>query len=247
MNDARDLTISPAAKIFATRLEWELNGFQIARDQLPDKIRSLAQELHLEYSLHFNEQTPRIAVFVTRQEHCLLDLLARQLAGELGGTINLIISNHKTLEPLARQFGIPYFCFPIEPNNKREQELAEIEILRKHNIELVVLAKYMQVLSSDFLKQAPRVINIHHSFLPAFPGANPYHKAFARGVKVIGATAHYVTEDLDEGPIIEQDVSRVTHRDSVQDMIRKGKDLEKMALARAIYLHLQRRVLLRFQ
>ncbi len=231
------------AGLFATRLEWELEGFHIPRGEIAQRLKPLAEKFRLSWSLHFMPQKPRIAVFVSKQDHCLLDLLARQRAAELGGEIVLIISNHKDLAPIAEQFGISFFHFPIQNEDKVQQEAKELALLNEHRIDLMILAKYMQVLSSEFLQKAPPTINIHHSFLPAFPGASPYHKAFARGVKIIGATAHYVTQDLDEGPMSEQDGTRGSHRDSVQDMIRKGKDLEKSALARAVYLHLQRRVL----
>jgi formyltetrahydrofolate deformylase len=231
------------AGLFATRLEWELDGFRIPEDQMQSHFGALAKRFQLSWSLHFLPHSARLAVFVSKQDHCLLDLLARQRSQELGGEIVLIVSNHEELASIAQQFSIPFHYVPKQPSTKLQQEQWELELLASHRIDLLVLAKYMQVLSSEFLAKAPQTINIHHSFLPAFPGASPYHKAFARGVKIIGATAHYVTEALDEGPIIEQDVSRVSHRDSVQDMIRKGKDLEKAALARAVYLHLQRRVL----
>ncbi|MEM1427136.1 MAG: formyltetrahydrofolate deformylase, partial [Cyanobacteria bacterium P01_H01_bin.130] len=181
--------------------------------------------------------------WVSKQNHCLLDLLWRHQAGELPGDIQLIISNHPDLQPIAHQFGIDYRHIPITKETKLAQEVKQLELLADYQIDLVVLAKYMQVLSAENLQYFPSVINIHHSFLPAFPGSKPYHRAHARGVKVIGATGHYVTENLDEGPIIEQDVSRVSHRDSVADLIRKGKDLERMVLARAVRFHLQHRLI----
>ena len=195
------------------------------------------------HKLHFSSDTPKVAIWVSKQDHCLYDLLWRIQAKELKAQVGLIISNHEKLAPIAHQFHIPFHHLPITKENKQEQEQKQIKLLKQANIELVILAKYMQVLTSDFIKQFPNVINIHHSFLPAFVGAKPYHQAYRRGVKIIGATSHYVTQDLDAGPIIEQDVARISHRDTVQDLIRKGKDLERIVLARGVRLHLQQRVL----
>jgi formyltetrahydrofolate deformylase len=233
----------PEADIFCTRLEWELDGFRVPREQIAQEFADTAQELGLAWSLHFTDIKPRLSIWVSKQDHCLIDLLGRQRSGDLRADIGLIISNHASLESIAEQFHVPFVHLPITPETKAAQEKRALELLRWHKIDLVVLAKYMQVLSPDFLEAFPQVINIHHSFLPAFPGAGPYHQAFSRGVKIIGATAHYVTQDLDEGPIIEQDVGRVSHRDSVKDLVRKGKDLEKIVLARAVYQHVERRVL----
>ncbi|PSB20240.1 formyltetrahydrofolate deformylase [filamentous cyanobacterium CCP2] len=232
-----------SAGLFLTRIEWELEGFNLPRDIIGAAFGSIAQPLNACWQLHFSDQIPRIAVWVSRQDHCLFDLIWRQRSQEIAAEIPLIISNHPHLQEIAEQFGIAYHHIPITPDTKPEQEAKQLELLQKYQIDLVVLAKYMQVLSSDFIAQFPHIINIHHSFLPAFPGANPYHRAADRGVKIIGATAHYVTQDLDEGPIIEQDVVRVSHRDQVEDLIRKGKDLERVVLARAVRLHLQNRVL----
>jgi formyltetrahydrofolate deformylase len=184
-----------------------------------------------------------VALWCSKQDHCLLDLLWRHKAGELRCAIALVLSNHPDLEPVALQFGVPFLHAPVTAGTKAAVESLELEVLRERGIELVVLAKYMQVLSDGFIEAFPSIINIHHSFLPAFAGAMPYHQAHARGVKVIGATAHYVTPDLDAGPIIEQDIIRVSHRDTVEDLVRKGRDLERVVLARAVRLHLQRRVL----
>jgi formyltetrahydrofolate deformylase len=233
----------PEADIFCTRLEWELDGFRLPRDRIAPEFAATAERLGLKWSLHFTDQRPKLSIWVSKQDHCLIDLLGRQRSGDLHADIGLIISNHAALGTIAEQFQVPFMHLPITPGNKKEQEKKALGLLQKHHIELVVLAKYMQVLSPDFLQQFPHVINIHHSFLPAFPGASPYHQAFSRGVKIIGATAHYVTQDLDEGPIIEQDVGRVSHRDSIKDLVRKGKDLEKIVLARAVYQHVERRVL----
>jgi formyltetrahydrofolate deformylase len=231
------------AGLFLTRLEWQLEGFNLPRELIAPAFNAIAQPLQANWQLHFSDDLPRIAIWVSRQDHCLYDLLWRQRAGELTAEISLIISNHPNLQPIADQFGIDYHHIPITAETKATQESKQLDLLRQYKIDLVVLAKYMQILSPEFVSQFPNVINIHHSFLPAFAGANPYHRAYERGVKIIGATAHYVTEDLDEGPIIEQDVVRVSHRDQVEDLIRKGKDLERVVLARAVRLHLQNRVL----
>jgi formyltetrahydrofolate deformylase len=233
----------PEADIFCTRLVWELDDFRLPRDQIARAFLTTAKQLDLSWTLHFTDQRPKLSIWVSKQDHCLIDLLGRQRSGDLRADIGLIVSNHPELGAIAEQFDLPFMHLPINTNNKPEQEKRALELLRKHEVELVVLAKYMQVLSPDFLQAFPQVINIHHSFLPAFPGSSPYHKAFSRGVKIIGATAHYVTRDLDEGPIIEQDVGRISHRDSVKDLVRKGKDLEKIVLARAVYQHVERRVL----
>jgi formyltetrahydrofolate deformylase len=232
-----------SAGLFLTRIEWQLEGFNLPRDLIEPAFRAIAQPLNAQWQLHFSDTIPRIAIWVSRQDHCLFDLIWRQRAGEFAAEIPLILSNHPQLQPIAEQFGIAYCYLPIAPDNKAEQEDKQLTLLKEHRIDLVVLAKYMQILSPAFVEQFPSVINIHHSFLPAFAGANPYQRAYDRGVKIIGATAHYVTKDLDEGPIIEQDVVRVSHRDQVADLIRKGKDLERMVLARAVRLHLQNRVL----
>jgi formyltetrahydrofolate deformylase len=232
-----------SAGLFLMRIEWQLDGFNLPREVIGVAWKAIAQPLNAQWELHFSDETPRIAIWVSKQDHCLFDLIWRQRAGEFAAEIPLIISNHPNLGAIAQQFGIDYHLIPIAPDTKPQQEAKQLELLRHHRIDLVVLAKYMQVLSADFIAQFPRVINIHHSFLPAFAGANPYQRAYERGVKIIGATAHYVTQDLDEGPIIEQDVVRVSHRDQVTDLIRKGKDLERIVLARAVRYHLQNRVL----
>jgi formyltetrahydrofolate deformylase len=233
-----------AADLFLTRIEWQLEGFNLPREVIEPAFSAIANPMEATWRIHFSDVRPKVAIWVSKQNHCLLDLLWRQQAGELNADIALIISNHLDLQPIADQFHIPYHHIPITKETKAEQELKQLELLQQYDIDLVVLAKYMQVLSADFVKQFPRVINIHHSFLPAFAGANPYQRAYERGVKIIGATAHYATPDLDEGPIIEQDVIRVSHRDSTADLIRKGKDLERMVLARAVRSHLQHRVLI---
>jgi len=232
-----------ASDLFLSRIEWSLDSFNLPRDLIGPAFNAIAQPLRADWQLRFSDAVPRIAIWVSRQDHCLLDLLWRYQAKEFAAEIPLIISNHETLKPIAEQFHIDFHHVPISRDTKAEQEAHQLALLQKYGIDLVVLAKYMQVLSGDFLSQFPKVINIHHSFLPAFMGAQPYHRAHERGVKIIGATAHYVTEDLDAGPIIEQDVVRITHRDDVKDLIRKGKDLERIVLARGVRLHLQNRVL----
>jgi len=232
-----------AAGLFLTRIEWQLEGFNLPRELIGPAFNAIAQPLQAKWELHFSNTVPRIAIWVSRQNHCLFDLILRQQAQEFAAEIPLIISNHSDLKLVAEQFGIDYYHIPINKDNKPAQEAKQLELLRRYKIDLVVLAKYMQILSPQFIAQFPQVINIHHSFLPAFAGANPYHKAYEWGVKSIGATAHYVTAELDAGPIIEQDVVRVSHRDDVNDFIRKGKDLERIVLARAVRLHLQNRVL----
>jgi formyltetrahydrofolate deformylase len=233
------------AGLFLSRIEWYIEGFNLPRELIAPAFGAIAQPLNGTYQIHFSDASPRMAIFVSRQNHCLLDLIWRQQSRELLAEIPLIISNHPDLESIANQFGIDYHYLPITKDNKPEQQQRQLELLEEYKIDLVILAKYMQIISPEFIDQFPshNIINIHHSFLPAFVGANPYHKAYDRGVKIIGATGHYVTADLDAGPIIEQDVVRVTHRDDVDDLIRKGKDLERIVLARAVRHHIQNRVL----
>ncbi|WP_041565151.1 formyltetrahydrofolate deformylase [Nostoc punctiforme] len=232
-----------AAGLFLTRIEWQLEGFNLPREFIAPAFNAIAQPLSAKWEIRFSDTVPRIAIWVSRQDHCLFDLIWRQRAKEFVAEIPLIISNHANLKVVAEQFNIDFQHVPITKDNKSEQEAQQLELLRQYKIDLVVLAKYMQIVSADFINQFSQIINIHHSFLPAFIGANPYHRAFERGVKIIGATAHYATADLDAGPIIEQDVVRVSHRDEVDDLVRKGKDLERVVLARAVRSHLQNRVL----
>jgi formyltetrahydrofolate deformylase len=232
-----------AAGLFLTRIEWQLDGFNLPSEVIAPAFAAIAKPLQANWQIHFSNTTPRLAIWVTKQDHCLLDLLWRQQAKEIAAEIPLMISNHNHLQAIAQQFGIDFYHIPITQETKAKQEVKQLELLQQYQIDLVVLAKYMQVLSPEFIKEFTNIINIHHSFLPAFPGANPYERAYERGVKIIGATAHYVTACLDEGPIIEQDVARISHRDNVVDLIRKGKDLERVVLARAVRLHLQNRVL----
>ena len=231
------------AGVFLSRIEWELEGFGIPRQALPAAAQALAERLSGQAQLHFSDAWPKVAIFASKQSHCLVDLLWRVQSGELPMKVPLVIANHPDLESLCSGFGVRFVCIPSSKENKPEVEKRILGLLEDNQIELAVLAKYMQVLSADFLARFPDVINIHHSFLPAFKGAQPYQRAWDRGVKLIGATAHYVTEELDDGPIIEQTTVPVSHRDEVADLIRKGRDTERMALARALRLHLQRQVI----
>jgi len=229
---------------FFMRVEWEMAAFALPRDQISEKFSLLADRFDMKYELHFSDYTPRMAIFVSKFSHCIHDLLARWNAGEWQVDIPLIISNHPDLEPLAKMHGIDFHCIAVAKDNKAEQEAKQMELLKEYSIDVMVLARYMQILSDRFCEEYPnRIINIHHSFLPAFVGAKPYHSAYQRGVKIVGATSHYVTANLDEGPIIDQEVMRVSHKDSVESLIRKGRDLEKMVLARAVWAHLQNKVL----
>ena len=239
-----DQYTSKTDKLFFMRVEWELKGFDLDREEIPSVFEPLARQLKMKWNLHFTDEVPRVALFVSRHMHCLHDLLLRRHMGELGADIEAVISNHEDARELVEQFGLKYFYFPITGKNKKLQEKKQRALLREMNIDLVVLARYMQILSGNFLKDYPnRIVNIHHSFLPAFAGRNPYQQAYDRGVKIIGATGHYVTEQLDEGPIIAQDVVKISHRDDVFDIQRKSRDLERMVLARALRLHLENRIL----
>jgi formyltetrahydrofolate deformylase len=232
------------AGVFLARFEFHLAGFQVPGDQIAARFRPLAQEFAMKFELHFSDHKPKVAVFASRLPHCLEDLLQRQQAGEFNAEIAVVVSNHPDAGAIAGRYGVPFLHFPIAPENKKQQEAKELRELRSRGVEVIVLARYMQVLSEDFISNYPnRIINIHHSFLPAFVGAKPYHQAFLRGVKLMGATGHYVTMNLDEGPIIDQEVARVSHRDSIEDMIRKGRDLERTVLGRAVRLHLCHRIL----
>jgi formyltetrahydrofolate deformylase len=229
--------------VFLQRVEWELAGFKVKREEIAAAFAPLAERFGMSWSLRFSDYTPRVALFSSKLPHCLYDLLARWRMGEFRATIPLIISNHEGHREIAREFGIPFHHLHMTATTKAAQEAKAAGLLEKANVDLVVLARYMQVLGAGIVEKfAGRIINIHHSFLPAFAGARPYHHAHERGVKIIGATAHYVTPELDQGPIIDQDVVRVSHRDSVDDLIRKGRDLEKTVLARAVDLHLRNRV-----
>lgn len=240
-----DQYVDHVENIFFMRIEWELKDFLVPQEKIEDYFATLyAQKYEMNFRLYFSDTKPRMAIFVSKMSHCLFDLLARYTAGEWNVEIPLIISNHPDLQHVAERFGIPFHLFPITKETKEEQEKKEMELLAKHKITFIVLARYMQVISEQMINAYPnRIINIHHSFLPVFVGAKPYHAAFERGVKIIGATSHYVTTELDAGPIIEQDVVRITHKDTVQDLVNKGKDLEKIVLSRAVQKHIERKVL----
>ncbi len=240
-----DQHVDTEHKIFFMRVEWDLQKFTLMPEVIGIHFRdTLATPFNMQWSLHFSDEKPRMAIFVSKLSHCLYDILSHSQSGDWPLEISMIFSNHTDLEPVAKTFGIPFYVFPINEYNRREQEQKQLDLLKEKQIECIALARYMQILSPEFISAYPqRIINIHHSFLPAFPGAKPYHSAYARGVKMIGATSHYVTEDLDAGPIIDQDVTFVTHKDDVKELIRKGQDLEKIVLSRALWAHITRRVL----
>ncbi|MGA3091871.1 MAG: formyltetrahydrofolate deformylase [Terriglobales bacterium] len=228
--------------LFLSRLEWDLDGFDIPISEFEHHFKPVAERFRIHYHLALTDTLPKIAILVSAYDHCLADLLYRQRTGDLACEIVAILSNHPTTKPLADFYHVPFHLL-THPKDKRESEREMLELLGQ-NVDLIVLARYMQILGPDFVAQyLLRMINIHHSFLPAFIGAKPYHQAFERGVKLIGATSHYVTASLDEGPIIEQDVVRVSHRDTVEEMVRKGRDLERVVLSRAVRWHLENRVL----
>ena len=240
-----DQYVDHVENIFFMRIEWELKDFLVPQEKIEDYFRTLyGQKYEMDFRLYFSDVKPRMAIFVSKLSHCLFDMLARYTAEEWNVEIPLIISNHPDLQHVAERFGIPFYLFPITKETKEEQERKEMELLAKHKITFIVLARYMQVISEQMINAYPnKIINIHHSFLPAFVGAKPYHAAFQRGVKIIGATSHYVTTELDAGPIIEQDVVRITHKDAIEDLVNKGKDLEKIVLSRAVQKHIERKVL----
>ena len=240
-----DQYVDHVENIFFMRIEWELKDFLVPQEKIEDYFRTLyGQKYEMDFRLYFSDVKPRMAIFVSKMSHCLFDMLARYTAGEWNVERPLIISNHPDLQHVAERFGIPFYLFPITKETKEEQERKEMELLAKHKITFIVLARYMQVISEQMINAYPnKIINIHHSFLPAFVGAKPYHAAFQRGVKIIGATSHYVTTELDAGPIIEQDVVRITHKDSIEDLVNKGKDLEKIVLSRAVQKHIERKIL----
>lgn len=240
-----DQHVDAQAQVFFMRVEWDLGAFTIPDDKISEYFSVLiAERLGMHYTLHFSYDVPRMALLVSKLPHCLYDILSHVESGAWQVRVPLVISNHPTLEHVAQRSGIDFHLVPVRAENKAEMEQKQLALLAEHKIDLVVLARYMQIVSPQFIAAYPnRIINIHHSFLPAFPGAKPYHSAHERGVKIIGATSHYVTADLDAGPIIEQDVTRVTHKDAVPDLLRKGQELEKVVLSRAIWYHLKRRVL----
>jgi formyltetrahydrofolate deformylase len=240
-----DEHVDKEAARFFMRVEWEISGFSISQEKIGEYFQTLiGARFKMEWQLHFSHVRPRMAVFVSKMSHCLFEILYHYQSGEWNVDIPLIISNHENLKYIADRFEIPFHLFEMTPDNKAEQEARQIALLREHQIDFVVLARYMQIISSDFIAEFPdNIINIHHSFLPAFIGAKPYHQAYQRGVKIIGATSHFVTEDLDAGPIIAQEVVQVTHRDSIEDLVRKGKDVEKIALSRALWHQIRHKVL----
>lgn len=241
---ALDQYVDPAERVFFARMEWELDGFAFPLEEFPSQFEPVARPFQISWTLHRSDQRLNLAVMVSRQAHCLYDILARWESGEWPVRLVAVVSNHNDHRALAERHGIPFHHVPVTPDRKAEAEARQIALLREAGADVIVLARYMQILSPLFIRAFPmRILNIHHSFLPAFAGARPYHAAHERGVKIIGATAHYVTEQLDEGPIIEQDVIRVSHRQGVDDLIRLGRDLEKIVLARAIYWHVHHRIL----
>jgi formyltetrahydrofolate deformylase len=240
-----DQHVDTERQVFFMRIEWDLQDFVIADGKIGEYFETLvARRFSMNWQLHFSDEVQRMALFVSKQPHCFYDILARYEAGEWQVDIPLIISNHTDMQTAAGRLGIDYVHLPVTAENREEQERKQLELLQQYRIDFIVLARYMQILGEGFIDRYPdRIINIHHSFLPAFPGARPYHSAHERGVKIIGATSHYATAELDTGPIIEQDVVRVSHENSVEDMVRKGRDLEKMVLSRAIWHHLHHNIL----
>jgi formyltetrahydrofolate deformylase len=235
----------PDSNLFLMRLEWDLDGFDIEIGQFAQYFAPIANRFDMHWRVAQSAHRPRVAVFVSRLDHCLADLLYRHRIGEIKCDIPAIVSNHPDARSLADFYHVPFHHTPMTPDTKREAEAQQLKLLADHDIELVVLARYMQILSRGFISRYPnQIINIHHSFLPAFIGAKPYHQSYDRGVKLIGATSHYVTEFLDEGPIIEQDIIRISHRDTRDDLIQKGRDLERIVLSRAVRWHSENRILL---
>lgn len=239
-----DQHIDVPTGLFLMRLEWDLDSFAVDRDAIATAFQPVAEELQARWTLHFSDAVPRVAIFATRQEHCLSDLILRMRSQAIRAIPAVVISNHDDLRDLVEALGVRFEHVPIDSDGQGGiHERRQLELLRGHDVDLVVLAKYMRLLSSTFLAEQSEVINIHHSFLPAFAGGSPYHQAHERGVKLIGATAHYVTTELDAGPIIEQDTLRVSHRDAVPDLVRKGQDVERVVLARAVWAHVEHRVI----
>lgn len=234
----------PESNTFFMRVEWDIAGFAIPKEKIVPAFDPIAIKYQMNWRIEFPETLTRMALLVSQYDHCLYDLILRCKEGEMHADIRLVLSNHDVLRPVAEYFGLPFIHTPMTKETRPQVEQEQLRILADHGIDLVVLARYMQILSPAFIEAYPnRIINIHHSFLPAFIGAKPYHQAYARGVKIIGATSHYVTSELDQGPIIEQDVSRITHKDDIPDLVTKGRNLEKTVLSRAVKLHLDHRVL----
>lgn len=242
-----DQYVDTVDKMFFMRIEWQIDDFQIPQDKIAEYFRTLySNRYQIKFNLYFSDRKPRMAIFVSKMSHCLYDLLARYSSGEMDVEIPCIVSNHEDMRYVADQFGIPYYVWSIskDHSNKDEVETAELELLEREKVDFIVLARYMQIVSDRMIDSYPnRIINIHHSFLPAFIGAKPYHQAYQRGVKIVGATSHYVTGDLDAGPIIEQDVVRITHKDTPDSLALKGRDLEKIVLSRAVKKHVEHKVL----
>ncbi len=240
-----DQHVDMEKKVFFMRVEWSLENFSVPDEEISEVFgKVVGKKFEMKWEVHFQPEKLRMAVFVSEMPHCLYDIISRCQSGEWNVEIPVIISNHPTLKNVADKFGIDFKIFPVNKDNRQELEEKELELLSELKIDFIVLARYMQIISEKFIEQYKnRIINIHHSFLPAFPGAKPYHSAYERGVKIIGSTSHYVTADLDAGPIIEQDVVRVSHVDSIPDLIRKGRDLEKVVLSRAVWNHIRRKIL----
>jgi len=240
-----DQHVDRKANVFFMRVQWSLEQFLIPREKIEDYFETLyAQKFQMSFRLYFGDHKPRMAIFVSKMSHCLFDLLAHYASGDWNVEIPCIISNHEDLAQIVERFGIPFHHIPITKDNKDAQEVREIELLDSYDVNFIVLARYMQIISDEFVAHYPnRIINIHHSTLPAFVGAKPYHAAYERGVKIIGATSHYVTADLDAGPIIEQDVVRISHKDTVEALVHRGQDIEKIVLSRAVEKHIERKIL----
>ncbi|MEN8191751.1 MAG: formyltetrahydrofolate deformylase [Bacteroidota bacterium] len=239
-----DEHVDPVEKVFFIRIAWDMNEFKIQPNEWDNAFSPLANKIKADWKINYSNSRPKLALFVSKYDHCLQEVLWRHQIGEFNTDISVIISNHPDLENLADHYKIPFHHFPISKENKAEQEKKEIELLNSLKIDTIILARYMQILSDDFVNEfSDRIINIHHSFLPAFMGGNPYKQAHERGVKIIGATSHFVTADLDEGPIITQDITHISHKDSINDLVRKGRDLERLVLAKAIHCYLDHRVL----
>lgn len=233
-----------STKTYFMRIQWELEGFKIPESQIKDEFLPLAKRFHMDWQLHFSRTVSRMAIFVSKVDHCLYDILIRHKAGEFEAEIPLVVSNHQVLKPIADYFGIDFYHFPVDNKSKKKVEEAQLKLMDEYQIDLIILARYMQILPGHFVNQYHnRIINVHHSFLPAFTGKKPYHQAYLRGVKIIGATSHYVIESLDQGPIIDQDVVKVSHNNSIEDLIIKGKNLEKVVLANAVKKHLENKIL----
>ncbi|MFZ0454134.1 MAG: formyltetrahydrofolate deformylase, partial [Ignavibacteriaceae bacterium] len=231
-------------KYFFVRIAWDMKNFSIPASEVVEAFSPLAKEFNAVWKINFTGKNLRVAIFVSKYDHCLREILWRQRMGEFNIDIPLIISNHEDLKPLSDHYNIPYYVFPVTEENKPVQEKEELTLLKENKIDTIVLARYMQILTPQIIdKYKNQLINIHHSFLPAFVGSNPYKQAYERGVKIIGATSHYVTKELDDGPIIEQDIIRISHKDTVKDLIRKGRDLERLILAKALYFHSEHRIL----